>query len=165
MARRIYLPRSVFVASAVGVALVNFLLSLIPLLLIIVGTGYPFHLSWFFLPVAIVLGGCFTAGIGLLVFTLASRFIDVRETYMVLLSTWFFVTPIVYTPKIVPERWMFLVRLNPLTYMVEIFRAPLYNGWLPGWKTLTFATLAALGALAAGWLFYAAKIEEYGSRN
>jgi len=63
--------------------------------------------------VAILLGALFTAGRGLLVFTLASRFVDVKETYLVLVSAWFFVTPIVYSPAIVPERYRFIVRFNP----------------------------------------------------
>jgi ABC-type polysaccharide/polyol phosphate export permease len=163
--KRVFVPRSVFVAAAVGVALVNLLLSLVPLLLIIVFTGFPLHLSWLFLPVAILLGALFTAGVGLAIFTLASRFVDVKETYLVLLSTWFFVTPIVYDPSIVPPQYRFIVRLNPMTYMVELFRAPLYNGWLPGPRTLLFGLLAALSSLIVGWLFYAAKIEEYGDSN
>jgi len=165
MTKRIFIPRSVFVASAVGVALVNLLFSLVPLVLIIVFTGFSFHPSWLFLPVAIVLGALFTAGVGLIVFTLASRFTDVKETYFVLLQTWFFVTPIVYDPSIVPSVYRPLVRLNPMTYMVEIFRAPLYNGWLPGPNTMMFAVLAAFSSLVVGWLFYAAKIEDYGSRH
>jgi ABC-type polysaccharide/polyol phosphate export permease len=161
ISRRVHVPLSVFVASAVGVGLVNFVLSLVPLFLIILVTGFPIHVSWLFLPVAILLGALFTAGVGLLVFTLALRFADVKETYLVLVSAWFFLTPIVYTPAIVPERYRFVVRFNPMTYLVEIFRAPLYNGWLPGPNTLAFAFLAAVLSLLVGWLVYATKIEDY----
>ena len=160
--KRVFIPRSVFVVSAVGVALVNLVLSLVPLFLIIVGTGFPVHASWLFVPVAILIGALFTTGVGLVVFTMASRFIDVKETYLVLVGAWFFVTPIVYTPSLVPERYRFIVRYNPMTYLVEVFRAPLYDGWLPGPNTLAFASLAAVVALAAGWLFYSSRIEEYG---
>jgi ABC-type polysaccharide/polyol phosphate export permease len=160
--RRIYIPRSVFVVAAVGVALVNLVLSLVPLFLIILFTGYPVHASWLFVPVSIVIGALFTVGVGLVVFTMASRFVDVKETYLVLVQAWFFVTPIVYTPTLVPERYRFIIRYNPMTYLVEVFRAPLYNGWLPGPKTLAFATLAAISSLVIGWLFYASRIEEYG---
>ncbi len=163
--RRIYIPRSVFVVAASGVALVNLLFSLVPLLLIIVATGHPFHLTWLFLPVAILIGALFTAGVGLLVFTMALRFTDVRDTYLVLLSPWFFITPIVYDPSIVPPQYRLFVRYNPMTYLVDIFRAPLYNGWLPGPNTLAFASLAALLSLVVGWLFYSAKIERYGVRH
>ena len=160
--KRVYIPRSVFVVSAVGVALVNLVLSLFPLFLIILVTGFPVHASWLFVPVSILIGALFTTGVGLVVFTLASRFVDIKETYLILVGAWFFVTPIVYAPSIVPERWRFIVRYNPMTYLVEVFRAPLYDGWLPGPKTLAFAALAAVSSLVIGWLFYASRIEEYG---
>jgi ABC-type polysaccharide/polyol phosphate export permease len=165
ISRRIYVPRSVFVASAVGVALVNLLYSLVPLLVILLLTGQPIRLSWLFLPVSIFVAVLFTAGVGLVVFTLASRFVDVKETYLVLLSALFFLTPIVYSPAVLAPKYRLIVRLNPLTYLVEMFRAPLYDGWLPGPNTLAFSLLAGLLSLVAGWLFYAAKIEDYGTRH
>jgi ABC-type polysaccharide/polyol phosphate export permease len=137
----------------------------VPLLLIFVATGHPIHLTWLFLPVSIVTGVFFTAGVGLAVFTLASRFVDVKETYLVLLSAWFFLTPIVYTPAVLAPKYRLIVRLNPLTYLVEMFRAPLYDGWLPGPNTLLFSLLAGVASLVVGWLFYAAKIEDYGTRH
>lgn len=163
--KRIYVPRSVFVASALGVALVNLLLSLVPLLLIVLAMRYPLHATWLFLPVPILIGSLFTAGIGLLVFTMASRFIDVRETYLVLLSTWFFITPIVYEPSILAPHFRPIVTLNPIAYLVELFREPLYAGHLPSARTLSVSLAVALAAFAAGWWFYAAKNEEYGSRG
>jgi len=160
--RRIYVPRSVFVVAAVGVGLVNLAFSLVPLVLIVVVMGHPFHATWLFLPVAVLLGAMFSTGVGLAIFTLASRFVDVRETYVTLLTPWLFLTPIVYEPSLVPESYRWIVRWNPMTYLVEVFRAPIYNGWLPGWKTLSFAVVAAIVSLVLGWAFYASRIEEYG---
>src|SRR5450759_3409073 len=149
--RRVYVPRSVFVAAAVGGALVNLLYTLVPLFVIIAATGHPIHVTWLFLPVSIVTGILFTAGVGLVIFTMASRFVDVKETYLVVLSTWFFLTPIVYTPAILAPK-----------YRVEMFRAPIYDGWLPGRNTLLFSFLAGVLSLTFGWLFYTWKIEDYG---
>jgi lipopolysaccharide transport system permease protein len=165
IARRIYVPRSVFVAAAVGGALVNLLYTLVPLFVIIAATGHPIHATWLFLPVSIVTGILFTAGVGLVIFTMASRFVDVKETYLVVLSMWFFLTPIVYTPAILAPKYRLVVRLNPMTYLVEMFRAPIYDGWLPGPNTLAFSLLAGVLSLAFGWLFYAWKIEDYGTRH
>src|SRR5262249_19821396 len=95
LAKRIYVPRSVFVLSAIGVGLVNLILSMVPLVLILVATGFPLHVTWCFLPISILIEGLFTAGVGFILFTLASRFSDVREMYLVLVQTWFFLTPIV----------------------------------------------------------------------
>lgn len=165
LAKRVYVPRSAFVASAIGVALVNLLLSLVPLVGIALASGRGPYLTWLFLPASIAVGATFTAGVGLLVFTLACRFVDVRDTYLVFLQPWFFVTPIIYAREIVPDRYRMIVRLNPMTYLVDVFRAPLYNGWLPGWKTLLFSLVAAGASLVVGWWFYASRIDEYASRS
>jgi ABC-2 type transport system permease protein len=165
MTKLIYVPRSVFVISAIGGGLVNLVLSLVPLAAIILVSGFPIHASWLFLPVSIVLGALFATGVGLFVFTLACRFVDIKETYLVLVGAWFFVTPIVYTAKYVPERYRFVIRLNPMTYLVEIFRAPLYDGWLPGPNTLVFAVGVSLASLVVGWIVYSAKIEDYARRG
>jgi ABC-type polysaccharide/polyol phosphate export permease len=165
IAKRVYLPRSAFVAASLGVALVNLCMSLVPLLLIAVATGHSPGLTWLFLPVSIGIGAAFTAGVGLVVFTLACRFVDVRDTYLVLLQPWFFLTPILYPREIVPERFQALVKFNPMTYLVEVFRAPLYDGWLPGWKTLLFSSVAAAVSLVVGWWFYASRIDDYAARS
>ncbi len=165
LSKRVYLPRSAFVASALGVSLVNLFLSLVPLFLIALATGRRPGPTWLFLPVSVVIGAAFTAGVGLVVFTLACRFIDVRETYLVLLQPWFFLTPILYPVDVVPEQFRPFVRFNPMTYLVEVFRAPLYNGWLPGWKTLLFSVLAAALSLAVGWWFYASRVDDYAARG
>lgn len=165
LSRRVHLPRSAFVAAAIGVALVNLLLSLVPLALIALATGRAPGPTWLFLPVSIVIGAAFTAGVGLVVFTLACRFVDVRETYLVLLQPWFFLTPIMYPHEIVPDRFRAFVRFNPMTHLVEVFRAPLYDGWLPGWKTLLFSAVAAVASLAVGWWFYASRIDDYADRS
>ncbi len=163
--KRAFVPRSAFVAAAIGVGLVNVVLSLIPLALVFLVTGQPFHAEWAFLPVPLALAVAFAFGVGLVVFTLATRFVDVRETYLAVLQPWFFVTPILYSQTMVPENLRWLIRVNPMTYLVELFRSPLYNGWLPGWKTAWFSVAAALTSLVAGWLFYSSRIERYGSQG
>ncbi len=165
IAKRIHVPHSAFVASAVTGAAFNLALSLVPFFLIAVISGYPIHATWLFLPVAVAIGACFTAGVALLIFTLASRFGDVRETYLVLLGPWFFVTPIAYTKEILPAKFQIIVRYNPMTYLVELFRAPLYDGWLPGRNTFLFAVLSALASLAIGWYFYSSRIDDYAARS
>src|SRR5262249_55894548 len=107
MAKRTFVPRSVFVASALGGGLVNLVLSLVPLLLILIVTGFPLHATWIFLPVSIAIVTLFTAGASLLLFTVASRFADIKEMYLVVVQTWFFLTPIVYHPSIVPPNYPF----------------------------------------------------------
>jgi len=154
MAKRMYVPRSAFIASALGGGLVNLVLSLVPLIVILVVTGFPLHATWAFLPASVFIVALFTAGVSLLLYTVASRFADIKEMYLVIVQTWFFLTPIVYHPSIVPPRYRFALWANPMYYFVQTFRAPIYDGVIPA-AGLVLGSLA-LGAavLVTGWVFF-----------
>jgi len=154
LAKRMFVPRSVFVAAAVGGGLVNLFLSLVPLVLIIVVTGFPFHSAWVFLPVPIFILTLFTAGISLLLFTLCSRFADVREMYGVLVQTWFFLTPIVYEPSIVPARYRVWLSLNPMYHLIQVFRKPIYDGVLPSTELIVVSLTFSVVVLVTGWVYF-----------
>jgi ABC-type polysaccharide/polyol phosphate export permease len=161
MAKRIYIPRSVFVVSALAVGLVNLALAIIPMLLLLLVTGFPLHATWFFLPVGVVLLSLFAAGMGFFLFTLASRFSDVREMYLVLVQTWFFLTPIVYHPSIVPPRFRFALWLNPMYYLIQTVRRPIYDGLLPEAKFLVPSVAISLTVLLAGWVYFCRHADQY----
>ena len=165
LAKRIFLPRSVFVVSAAGVALVNLVLSIVPLVVILVATRFTFKATSWFLPIAVVLLVAFTLGIAFFIFTLASRFTDIREMYLVLVQTWFFITPIVYAPSIVPGRFRFVLWLNPHYFLLQTFRTPVYDGMLPPRLVILFSAALAFGTLAAGWSFFCRRIQDYAFRS
>lgn len=161
IAKRIYIPRSVFVAAAVGVGLVNLALSIVPLVLILVVTGFPLYTTWAFLPVAVFIGTLFSAGVGLFLFAFASRFSDVREMYLVLVQTWFFLTPIVYHPAIVPPKFRFALWLNPLYYLVQTFRKPIYDGVLPSPALVGSSFALSLAVFIGGWVYFANRADRF----
>jgi ABC-type polysaccharide/polyol phosphate export permease len=154
LAKRMFVPRSVFVAAAMGGGLVNLLLSLVPLLLIVWATGFPLHASWAFLPVPILIGTLFTAGVSLVLFTAASRFADIKEMYPVIVQTWFFLTPIVYHPSIVPGRYRFILSLNPMYFLIRTFRDPIYDGVIPSAALLGAAFAFSLAVFVTGWVYF-----------
>jgi homopolymeric O-antigen transport system permease protein len=154
IAKRIFVPRSAFVVSAIGVGLVNLLLSLIPLVAILLFTRFPLHEAWLLLPIPIFLTTLFTAGISLALFAVASQFTDVREMYLVGVQIWFFVTPVMYDLSIVPARFRSWIAMNPLSYFVETFRAPIYGGRLPDAAAMLIAAGVAVVSAIAGWVFF-----------
>jgi ABC-2 type transport system permease protein len=165
LAKRIYIPRSVFVVASVGVALVNLVLSLIPMALICLVTGYRIYATWWFLGVSTLLLIAITAGVGFLIFAMASRFSDIREMYTVLVGTWFFVTPIVYAPSIVPPKYRLLLWLNPHYYLIQVFRDPIYKGTISSPSLLLFSGTMALVALIVGWVYFCRRIDDYAFRT
>jgi len=165
IAKRIYIPRSVFVASAIGVGLVNLVLSIVPLILILGATGYPLYATWWFLPISVFILMLFSAGVGFLLFTLASRFTDIREMYLVFIQTWFFLTPIVYHPSIVPAKFRLALWLNPMFYLVQTFRRPIYDGVLPSPTLLAASVAIAVLVFATGWVYFSHRVDEFAFRT
>jgi len=161
IAKRIYIPRSVFVVSAVGVGLVNLVLSIVPLVLILVVTGFPLYPTWWFLPIAIAIVALFAAGMGFLLFTLASRFTDIREMYLVLVQTWFFLTPIVYHPAIVPPRFRFALWANPMYYLIQTFRKPIYDGVIPPPELVGASAAFAVAIFVTGWIYFSRRVDRF----
>jgi ABC-2 type transport system permease protein len=161
IAKRIYIPRSVFVAAAVGVGLVNLALSIVPLVLILIVTGFPIYTTWAFVPVAVAIETLFAAGVGFWLFTFASRFSDIREMYQVIVQTWFFLTPIVYHPAIVPPKFRFALWLNPLYYLIQTFRKPIYDGVLPSPGLVGVSLGISLAVFLSGWTYFSNRAERF----
>ncbi len=162
--KRIYVPKSVFAVAAIGTGLVNFILSLLPLLLIALVLGNPLRLAILSWVVVIILLSFFSLGLGLLLSTATVYFADMLPVYNVLLTIWLYATPIIYPLEIVPQQWHWLFRINPIYYFVEAFREPLLSGSIPGWDIWLPATAFALGTFLIGGLVFTSKSSEYAYR-
>jgi ABC-2 type transport system permease protein len=93
--------------------------------------------------------------------TISVYFADMLPVYDVILTIWLYATPIIYPLEIVPEKWLWFFRLNPLYYLVEAFRFPLMYGivptrgiWIPA---IVFSLLVVI---VGGWIF-TSKAREY----
>ena len=161
---RIYLPKAAFAVSSIGTGLVNLALALVPLLLIMVATGLPITASLLYLPIPVVLTAMFALGVGLLLSSLAVYYTDVVNMYEIVLMLWMYLTPIIYPLEILPEQFRWVVEWNPMYYLVELFRTPIYQGALPPVEYLVRGAAAAAVALAVGWWFFTRQADEFAYR-
>jgi ABC-2 type transport system permease protein len=161
---RIYVPKSVFSVSAVGTGLVNLLLSLIPLFLIAIILQVKITPAILVMPFAILLLATFALGVGLLLSTAVVYFADMMPVYDVILIIWMYTTPIIYSLDIVPEQVRWLFYLNPLYYLITLFREPLYNGVVPPLNIWLIATGFSLAAIILGGVIFTSKSNEYAYR-
>ena len=152
--KQVYLPPTIFAVSAIANGLVNLAFSLVPLAIIMAFMGQPFHRTWWFFPVAVLILALFALGVALLMSSLAAMFVDAIEMYQLVLQAWFFLTPILYPSELISSRFAWALTLNPMYYMVEIVRRPIFEGRLPELHTILTAVALAIGALVSGaWVF------------
>lgn len=148
--QKLPVPKSVFPLAVVISGVINLLLALLPLLVLLVATGHPLRPAMLFLPVAILIAAVFTLGAGLLLAPLAVIFHDIVELVSVVLQILLFLTPIMYPMAILPERWLWIVRFNPVRSILEVFRDPIFYGKVPPASHLTVAALLAIALFAIG---------------
>lgn len=147
---KVPMPKEVFPIATVIAGVINLLLAMIPLFGILLVTGHPIRPAVLFLPVAILLAALFTLGAGLLLSPLAVFFHDIIEMVGVMLTLFMYLTPLFYPMDIVPERYLWAVRFNPIRSVLEVFRDPIYYGKIPPLSHLTVAVSITALALLIG---------------
>jgi ABC-type polysaccharide/polyol phosphate export permease len=130
---------------------INFLLSLIPLVLLIIGLRFPFHWTWIYLPVPMVGLIMFALGVGFLVATLNVFYRDVAHIIQIILSAWFYFTPILFSLDFVAPHYRWILRLNPMLYVLNGFRLAIYYGLLPSVASVAMSLMCGLVALIVGY--------------
>lgn len=120
---KVYFPRLVIPIASVGAGLVDFCISavLLLLLLLVLGTGWT--ASLLAAPILLVAVAVTALGVGIFLSALVVSYRDFRNVIPFLLQVWMFATPVVYPTTLVPERWRWILHLNPLSGLIGGFRS------------------------------------------
>jgi ABC-type polysaccharide/polyol phosphate export permease len=152
--KKIYVGKSVFPLAAILSNVINFLLSMIPLALLLVALRFPFHWTWLYLPVPALGLVLFTAGCGFFCAAANVYFRDVTHIIQIVLSAWFYFSPVIYSLDFIPPRYHLLFRLNPMLYILNGFRLAIYYGQLPSVASAAMSVGCGVGALWAGYYVF-----------
>ncbi|MBV9494998.1 MAG: ABC transporter permease [Acidobacteria bacterium] len=152
--KRVRVPLSIFTISTAISGIVNLLLSLIVLFGIMLVLRVPLRPAVLYLPVSLTILFVFTLGVSLALTAISVYFGDVREMVQAGMPALMYLTPVIYPITIVPERYQWVVRSNPLMYIVELVRLPLYYKLVPSVRIAGGGALVAVIALVGGWMIF-----------
>ena len=125
--KKIYVPKYLFVLSRVFSSFINLMASFTALLLVMVATRAELHWTVLFVPVPMLLLVGFCLGIGLILSAITVKFRDIMHLYSVFVTALMYLTPVIYPMSILPE-WLYpIVRLNPITNILLMFRDVMLN--------------------------------------
>ncbi|HIH0800638.1 ABC transporter permease [Vibrio cholerae] len=145
--KKVSFPKLALPLIIVGSGLVNFLLMFITMFVVFGFLGHiPFHaLHWLPLLVVIILG--LAVGIGLFFGVLNVFMRDVGQILNIITQFWFWLTPIVYMLTIVPDKYHWLIQLNPLTGVTMGFQRVLLHDKAPDLSLLVYPSFFAFVSL------------------
>jgi len=143
---KVYFPRLIVPAAAMLAGLVDFLLAFMLLVLLMFYYRVTLTAQILFLPVLVILTALFSLGVGTWMSALNVKYRDVRFALPFLIQLWLFVSSVIVPSTSLPQKWRWLLMLNPMSGIIEGYRSALFG--LPfDWPALGTASVLTIVTL------------------
>lgn len=147
---KVYFPRILIPASSIVLGFVDFLITFVMLLLIMIPYQFVPSINMLFLPFFFILTFLASFGFGLLMSTLNLKYRDFRYIVPFVVQFGMYISPVAFSSSIVPEKYQFLYSLNPLVGVIDGFRWCIIGGDVP--LNLTSLLISTVVIIAFAWL-------------
>ena len=156
MIKKIYFPREVLPLACVTSNFINMLFCYIIVfaILIISGIGLSFK-ALFFLPMVMMVEYVLVLGFTLIVSAGTVYFKDLEHIVTVILMAWIYLTPILFSMDVIPEKMVWIFKCNPMTPIIEAYHNILYWKCMPKGRELLYSMVWAMVILIVGELTFA----------
>lgn len=148
--KKVYMPKYIYPISRIIASLINFLISLIPLLLVVLITRTPLRPPIFLLTFDILCMLGFVAGMVMLLTTAMTFFQDMQFIWNVMSVMWTYLTPIFYPESIIPARMLPIYHMNPMYQYIKFARTCIIDGISPEPISYLWCMLSAAVVLLTG---------------
>ena len=152
--KKVYFPRSILPLSLITSETINFLVSCIIILAFIVIKGFGISKFILFFPLVLLIQYVLLLGIALIFSAVTVYMRDIQHFIGVVLQLLFYATPIVYSIDTIPENFRWILKWNPMTYIIEGYRAIFYNQTMPDLKSLGVLGIISIIILIVGYLLF-----------
>lgn len=152
--KKVYFPREILPISVATSEGVNFLISTLIILGFVIfgGIGLSVNILWYFLILAIQY--IISIGISLIVSSITVYFRDLLHLLGVLIQLLFYATPIVYAMEAVPAALQWILRINPMSYLISAYRSIFYYKTAPDFQGLLIALIMGIGLCIVGYFIF-----------
>lgn len=128
---KVYVPKYIYPLSRVLSTSINLFISLVPLLIVVLGTGEKITRAFLVIPFVLVCLIAFCIGMSFLLSTSMVFFRDTQFLWGIISLIWMYATPIFYPETIIPERFRLVLTMNPMYHFLKFFRTILLTGESP----------------------------------
>ena len=152
--KKVYFPREILPLSLVTSETVNFLITSLIMIAFTIANGLGITKYILLFPIILVIQYILQLGISLILSSVTVYFRDLQHFIGVLLQLFFYATPIVYSVETIPANYQWILKLNPMTYIIEGYRDILYNQCMPDLKILGIILLIGIAVTVIGYLIF-----------
>lgn len=168
--KKVYVPKYMYPLSSIFSNFVTFAISLICLVCVWIffkltgiSGGDGLYITWYvflcIVPMFLIL--VFSTGVGLILSVLCVYFRDIEYIWDVVCQLLFYMVPIIYTLPSITTKWIqYVIKINPLYSMIELFRQCVLYGYMMSGKLLLYATVVSFVTLGIGIWFFSKKSDD-----
>ena len=155
MVKKIYFPREVMPIAYVTSNFVNMLLCFLVIFAVLICSGVGINpITLLYLPIIFSVEYVMCLGGAMLTSALTVYFRDLEYILGIITMAWMYMTPVVYSIEMVPERLRPLMNLNPMTPVIVAYRDILYSKQVPQISTLTSGFVLGVIVLVVGYVVF-----------
>lgn len=151
---KVYFPREILPTAAVFTKLVDLAFGMLILTALMVYYGDPPSLTALWFPVIFAIQLIFTLGLALPLAAMNLFFHDVRFLVGVVLSLWFYLTPVLYPVDIIPEQYRWIFELNPMAIFIHAYRRVLLHGQAPAVESMMVGLVISVVMFILGYYVF-----------
>jgi lipopolysaccharide transport system permease protein len=151
---KVYFPRLIVPSAAAVAPLVDFVITFVFLLGMMVWFGMTPTWGLLALPLFLLLALMTAVAVSLFLSALNTKYRDVRYIIPFLVQFWMYASPVAYPVSIVPEQWQLLYSLNPMVGVIEGFRWALLGQASPNFGVMVMSAVVVLLLLLGGLIYF-----------
>lgn len=151
---KIFLPREILPLSAIASKLVDLFLTAIILGFFMFIFRVPFQATIIFVPLIILIQLMLITGISFILSSSNVFYRDIEHAIGVILSVWMYLTPVVYSPDLIPPNLKIFFYLNPMSGIIDAYRATILYGVVPIWPAFLYSIIFSISVFTLGYYYF-----------
>ncbi len=152
--KKIYFPREVLILSSLLAKTFDFALATLVFIGLMIYFKIPFTpYALLFIPIFII-QFIFTFGLSLLLSALNLFYRDVQYLFNLILTLWFYLTPVLYAVEFFPTQYRWIFKFNPLSVFINAYRQVLLTHQWPNWGSLAIGAGVAIAIFILSYILF-----------
>ncbi|MFA7301103.1 MAG: ABC transporter permease [Candidatus Shapirobacteria bacterium] len=151
---KVYFPRTILVISAILSKIVDFLFALIILIIYMIIYQMPISANIMWVIPIFIIQQIFTLGVSLFLAASNLLYRDIQYLLTLILTLWFYITPVIYPADIVPERYKIFFQINPMAVIINAYRQTILGNGAPNYLSLFIALGVSIVTLYFGFSYF-----------
>ena len=159
--KKVYIPKYMFVLSRTISSAINLLASFAALIIVMFVMRVDLHYTVILSVFPVMALVIFSVGVGLILASLAVKFRDIVHLYSVFTTALMYLTPVIYPVESLPNWVANVVRVNPITSILTMFRCFMINGTMPDVFTICMTFIPSILIFVLGCLVFYKKQDKF----